>query len=148
MKNAPIFERFIALCIDMMIVSFSSVIVLIVAFIGYGVGVDRLTLPGLSAIFLFSLVVASFIFLFYFTYLTMDEGMTVGKMVFGIRVIRRDGMGVGVKPGFFRSLVRTMSYVISASVWFLGFFMAFFLKGRTFHDIIAGTQVISIEEDL
>jgi uncharacterized RDD family membrane protein YckC len=148
MKNAPIFERFIALCIDMMIVSFSSVIVLIVAFIGYSAGTDRLTLPGLSAIFLFFLFTASFIFIFYFTYLTMDEGMTIGKMVFGIKVIRRDGMGLGVKPGFFRSLVRTMSYGISASVWFLGFIMAIFLNGRTFHDIVAGTRVVSIEEDL
>jgi uncharacterized RDD family membrane protein YckC len=148
MKNASIFDRFIALCIDMMIISFSSVIVMIVAFVGYSVGAERLTFPGLSAIFLFSLAIASFIFIFYFTYLTMDEGMTVGKMVFRIRVIRRDGMGLGVKPGFFRSLVRTISYVISASVWFLGFIMAFFLHGRTFHDIVAGTRVVSIEEDL
>jgi uncharacterized RDD family membrane protein YckC len=147
MKRAPIPERFAALLIDTVIVAFFSVAVFVAALLGYITGTDHLTLPGLSVIFLFSFIVSSFIFLFYFTYLTMGEGMTVGKNIFRIRVVRRDGMGVGVRPGFFRAFVRTVAYLISASVWFFGFIMALFLEGRTFHDIVAGTQVVTLEED-
>ncbi len=148
MKRAPIFDRFAALVIDAGIIAFFSVAVFVVAFLGYGIGTDDITLRGLSVIFLISSSGGLLIFLFYFTYLTMDNGATIGKHIFKIRVIKRGAVGFDVQPGFTRALVRTAAYAASASVCFLGFIMAFFFRGRTFHDIVAGTQVVTVEEDL
>ena len=141
MKRAPIFFRFLALSIDLLVLSFFCVIAFIFAFAGYLSGIDEFALLNISVPFLIFLLSSSFIFLFYFTYLTMDGGMTVGKSIFRIKVVRRDGMEVDL----FRSLLRSVFYVLSASICFIGFFMALFLKGKALHDIVADTRVIKGE---
>lgn len=139
--------RFIALAIDMMIVAFFSGMVFIAALSGYHMGAGQLTFPGLSCILFISSIVSFFIFLFYFTYLTMEEGATIGKSIAGIRVIIRNRIGVGMRPGFVRSLVRAVAYILSVSACFLGFLMALVFRGWTLHDIIAGTQVVRADAE-
>ena len=145
MNRASVFVRFVALLIDLLIVMFFSCMLFVAALAGYRTGSGQLTFLGLSGILLLCPVFSLLVFLFYFTYLTMEQGMTIGKSILGIRVVRwnrEDVRGLG----FFRSLVRAAAYVLSASVCFMGFFAAIFLKGVTLHDIIAGTQVVTVCE--
>ena len=143
MKRASISARFFAMLIDMIIVMFSSAMVLAAALTGFRAGAGRLTFLGLFSILFLSLVLSFLISLFYFTYLTMEGGMTIGKRVAGIRVVTLTGEGSSSGPGFLRSLVRALAYGLSASFCFLGFFAAFFFKGRSLHDFIAGTRVVT-----
>ena len=77
------------------------------------------------------------LFLFYFTYLTAHGEMTLGKASFRLKVVRR---GDEQELGLARAFGRACAYGVSALPFFLGFFMAFVLKGRAFHDILAGHQ--------
>jgi uncharacterized RDD family membrane protein YckC len=143
MKRAPFLARFVALLIDMMILLIFSSMACIAALSGYRIGADRLTFVDLSCILFISFLLSCLIFLFYFTCLTMGEGMTAGKRIMGVRVVRRDRKGLVLRdPGFLRSLVRAMAYILSATVCFIGFFMALFFRGKTLHDMIAGTEVL------
>jgi uncharacterized RDD family membrane protein YckC len=147
MNRAPVSARFVALLIDIVIVTFFSGMIFVAALAGYRAGYGQLTFLSLSGIILLCPLFSLLVFLFYFTYLTMEQGMTIGKSALGIRVVAgRDFGNEETGPGFFRSLVRTAAYFLSASICFLGFFMAFFLKGITLHDIIAGTSVVVAHE--
>jgi uncharacterized RDD family membrane protein YckC len=138
MKRASIFVRFLALSIDIFILFLFYIVVFISALAGYVSGVEVLSFSNLFGFFPVFFYSSSFISLFYFTYLNMNGGMTVGKRAFGIKVVRRDG----TELGFLRAFLRSVSYVFSASIWCMGFIMAFFLKGRALHDIIADTVVV------
>jgi len=73
-------------------------------------------------------------------YFWMRYKATPGKMICGLEIINNH---TGKRIGFFRSLVRWFSYIISIAPFFLGYFWVFVDKEkRTFHDIIAGTVVI------
>jgi uncharacterized RDD family membrane protein YckC len=145
MKRASFFVRGLAFWIDMMIVIFLGGAVLLAATAGYLMGVERYSLPGMARLTLTFVVAGSFVYFFYFTYLNMHGGATVGKRIMGIRVIHRGGMGVGMELGFMRAFLRSLFYVLSAWFFGLGFLMALFLDGRTLHDILTDTQVV--EED-
>ena len=148
MNRAPVSARFIALLIDIVIVTFFSGMIFVAALAGYRAGFGQLTFLSLSGIILLCPLFSLLVFLFYFTYLTMEQGMTIGKSALGIRVVVRSDFGnEETGPGFLRSLTRTAAYFLSASTCFLGFFMAFFLKGITLHDIIAGTRVVLVHEE-
>jgi uncharacterized RDD family membrane protein YckC len=142
MKRASIFVRFLALSIDIFILFLFYIMVFISALAGYVSGMEELSFSNLFGFFPVFLYSSSFISLFYFTYLNMNGGVTVGKRAFGIKVVRRDG----TELGFLRAFLRSVSYIFSASIWCMGFIMAFFLKGRALHDIIADTVVV--EEEL
>jgi uncharacterized RDD family membrane protein YckC len=145
MKTAPILARFAALLIDAALVLLFSAAAFAAALTGYRLGAGSLTFINLSCILLLSSVLSCLIYLFYFTHLTMREGMTVGKRIMSVRVVRRDGAQGVREPGFARSLVRAVAYVLSAMICFIGFFMALFFRGKTLHDMIAGTEVIRDE---
>jgi uncharacterized RDD family membrane protein YckC len=148
MNRASVSARFVALLIDIVIVTFFSGMIFVAALAGYRAGSGQLTFLSLSGIILLCPLFSLLVFLFYFTFLTMEQGMTIGKSALGIRVVvRHDFADEEAGPGFFRSLVRTAAYFLSASICFLGFFMAFFLKGITLHDIIAGTSVVVAHEE-
>jgi uncharacterized RDD family membrane protein YckC len=65
-------------------------------------------------------------------------GMTVGKAVFGLRVVDHRG----THPSILRSIVRLLGYLVSAICW-LGFaWIAIDARHDGFHDKIARTHVI------
>jgi uncharacterized RDD family membrane protein YckC len=65
-------------------------------------------------------------------------GRTVGKLIFGLRVVRPDGRN----PGLVRSGVRTAGYAVS-SILFLGFLWgAVDRRHQAWHDRFAGTFVV------
>ena len=71
----------------------------------------------------------------------LNRGTTVGKMLFGLRVVRTDG----ANPGFFTMLLREwMGKLISYLFFGLGFWWALWDKDRqTWHDKFANTVVVA-----
>jgi len=75
----------------------------------------------------------------YFSFFHGAWGQTIGKMIFGLRVIRTDGQPLT----FVRALARTLSYALSAIPFFLGFlWVGFTPSKRSWHDRITGTMVV------
>jgi uncharacterized RDD family membrane protein YckC len=147
MKRASVFTRFVAFLVDLGFLLFVSLFLFISGLAGYILGMETITsfsglvirLRDFSPVFSFFAFV---LFLFYFTYFTAHGDRTLGKALLGIRVVkRRDGGDIGI----IRSLLRTLFYWVSAFPFFMGFFIAFVLRGRTLHDLLAGTMVIKEE---
>ena len=67
-------------------------------------------------------------------------GLTVGKWATGLRILRDDGMEIGIGRAFLRHFV---GYPLSFITLGLGFLAAAFTtRGRGLHDLIAGTIVV------
>ena len=68
-------------------------------------------------------------------------GSTLGKMLFKLRVIDFEHFG---KITFAQSVLRASSRIISESIFYLGFILAYYTKSRqTLHDKIAKTLVVN-----
>jgi len=75
----------------------------------------------------------------YFTAFHGAGGQTIGKMIFGLRVVRTNGQPLS----FLQALGRALSYTVSALPLFLGFYWAgITAKKRAWHDWIADTMVV------
>jgi len=82
--------------------------------------------------------------LLYFLYQAVGNysGATIGKRLFGIRVVRHDGAGLG----FGRSLLRAGGYILSTPLLNLGFLWSLFDRdSRTWHDLLSGSAVVETE---
>lgn len=84
-------------------------------------------------------LLATIITVLYYTILTA-RGATIGKKVFGMKVVMADGQNIG----FGRSLLRhTVGYFVSALIFGLGFiWIGFDPHKQGWHDKIAGTYVV------
>jgi uncharacterized RDD family membrane protein YckC len=66
-------------------------------------------------------------------------GSSIGKLAFGIKVVRRDGAALGITG----SILRTLLYAVSALPGGWGFLTAFSSRTvSTWHDSILGTVVV------
>jgi len=75
----------------------------------------------------------------YFTFFHGTWGQTIGKMIFGLRVVRPDGQPLT----YSRALVRTVGYFLSAIPFFLGFLWTGFSSDkRSWHDTLTDTIVV------
>ncbi len=142
MKRAGFFTRFMAFALDLFILFLISMVTLAAVIAGYTIGEGGCSLyslfDGMSIIFTVSMMSSVFVSIFYFTYLSGKEGSTIGKKIFSIKVVRINNLDIDLSTSFLRSL----SYILSASVFFLGFLMTPIFKGRALHDFIAKTHVI------
>lgn len=69
------------------------------------------------------------------------SGGTPGKKFFGLRVVTAEGES----PGFLRSLVRAVGWLLSTPLANFGFLLALVHpRNRTLHDLLAGTYVIEV----
>lgn len=99
--------------------------------ISYG-NLLRLILPALVPL---GLMLA----LAYFSFFHGAWGQTIGKMIFGLRVVQVNGQPLT----FARALARTIAYAFSAVPIFLGFFWVGLTSSkRSWHDRITGTMVV------
>ena len=79
--------------------------------------------------------------MFYFTYFHGAGGQTPGKMIFGLKVVQ----STGEQMTFGIAFLRWVGYIISGTVFYLGFvWIAFDGRKRGWHDKIAGTVVIRV----
>jgi len=75
----------------------------------------------------------------YFTFFHGTWGQTIGKMIFGLRVVRTTGHPLT----FSRAFARALAYFVSAIPFFLGFFwVALNSDKRSWHDALTDTMVI------
>jgi len=135
--------RSMAFAIDHLILLFTLAIFTVVGFLAAEIGGGgardfffyqqaRIVLPLL-------LPLAIILFIAYFAFFHGAWGQTIGKMIFGLRVVTIDGPPLN----FPRALVRTIVYALSAIPLFLGFLWVGFTRSkRSWHDWIAGTMVI------
>ena len=142
MRKASLFVRFLAFSIDILILACLTGLILIATIAGYTLSPGSSPVPQFSSLLLIFVSGSSFVFIFYFTYLTMNGGGTIGKSIFHLKVVRQDGSYLN----FFRAFARCITYLPSLSFWLLNLLVALVFEGRTIHDIIAGSWVI--EEEL
>jgi uncharacterized RDD family membrane protein YckC len=78
---------------------------------------------------------------YFFLLYVLARGQTVGKMLFGIRVVRADGGPLRMGT----ALLRAAFYAVDALLAGLGFLTVFFSRERrALHDIVLGTRVVHV----
>jgi uncharacterized RDD family membrane protein YckC len=88
---------------------------------------------------LFTMVMVFGLWSFYMVGMWTFAGATLGKKAAGIKIVGPDRR----HPSVLRSLARYAMYWVSAAGFFLGFLWAAWeSKNRTWHDLVAGTEVI------
>ncbi len=143
MKRASRVARLLAFLIDLFFLAAVSLALLIFGALGVflGAGSKASASDLLSALTIFAFTFfffEIFLFLFYFSYLTAGDESTLGKGVFGLKVVRKaDEAPCGIA----RALARTVAYCLSAFPLFLGFLIILLPGSRALHDIVAGTKV-------
>ena len=76
----------------------------------------------------------------YHTVLVWQNGMTIGKYVVKIQVV---SLNTGFRPSFQQAFLRASVRLLSESVFYIGFILAFFLPMRqTLHDKLSNCVVI------
>lgn len=97
-------------------------------------------------------VIMLLIFLINWGYYVFFEGLwkgsTPGKKRMGIRVIRQDGLPIGLREAALRNLVRAADMLPPPSYILGGLVMHFDTHGRRLGDMVAGTYVVVENFDL
>jgi uncharacterized RDD family membrane protein YckC len=96
--------------------------------------------PQPNYFLLWAVVWAGF-FLLYHAYFSSEGRRTLGKRLFGLRVVALDGG----EPGAGASAARACGYLVSSLLLNLGFLWALRKDGRAWHDLLAGTRVVEDE---
>ena len=78
----------------------------------------------------------------------VGKGSTPGKKRMGIRVIRQDGLPIGLREAALRNLVRAADMLPPPSYILGGLVMHFDPQGRRLGDMVAGTYVVVEKFDL
>ena len=142
MTRASLVVRFFAIVVDLFFLFIVHTFILAAAALGLLLGPESASYAtASSSVRSYSSIpflASAFIFVYYFTVMTADGERTIGKRLFRIRVVTRDGH----EFGRIRAFVRCVCYVISAFPLFIGFFVALFFRGRALHDMLAGTMVV------
>jgi uncharacterized RDD family membrane protein YckC len=138
MNRASAFSRVIAFFIDLTVLVLVDLLFNSFSLLGYAIGSGWSNQGGPA---LPSGPLSIVVGLFYFTYLTAGGAQTIGKRSVGIRVVGTNGEHVGMVRSFWRSCC----YLLSAFPLFFGFFLAFVIRGRSLHDLLAGTAVVKEE---
>ncbi len=127
---------------------------------------DSLTVFALNGIFVYPLLrmtgigewmtIASYstqalltalVFFLYFAIMTKKYGQTIGKMVFGLRVIAKNGQGLTWTQILFREGVGRFIHQVFFFLQVLYVAVAFTAKKQGLHDMIADTYVIHEREE-
>jgi uncharacterized RDD family membrane protein YckC len=147
MTRASNFARLFAFAVDLAFLFVVQLLLFTAALVGHGLWSESASVSLLSARLMgFSPVLTLafvFVVLYYFTCLTADGEQTIGKGIFGIRVVTLDGENLGRA----RACIRCICYWFSALPFFFGFLMAFVFRGRALHDILCRTMVIKVHDD-
>jgi len=137
-------RRFGAAVIDgVFVVFFSLVIMLFLAVIGKIFDLTEKEKISWNYVVLWIMLIFSV--LYYVGMWTRSAGQTFGKLMLGIQVVASDGEPLMLG----KALLRYVGYLISGICASLGFiWVAVDHKRRGWHDLLAGTYVISIRDDI
>jgi len=135
--------RFMALAMDSVILLLLVAIFVVLGFLSLSWGAaGEKEIPIFRQIWIvlpMTLPLGFFLMLSYFTYFHGTWGQTIGKMIFGLRVVGTAGQSLS----YTRALMRALGYFLSALPLFLGFYWVALTTGkRSWHDAITDTMVI------
>lgn len=131
-RLAGFFRRFFALFTDYLLLGILSNLISMSYHAGAG---NSFRIMRINLFF----GVSSILALIYFTVLIGESGQTLGKRLFGVRVIRTDGTSVS----YGRALGRALGYYLSSLLFSMGFIWAAFdRRNQTWHDKLVDTLVI------
>ncbi|WP_166462464.1 RDD family protein [Psychrobacillus vulpis] len=133
-KSAGFWIRFWAYMIDIIILSSIGMILIKPIFRVFSLQIND---PTWYAPFT---LITSFIFYAYFVLMTKFLNQTVGKMIFGIRVISMDGGKLKWSTVLFREWIGRLISVIPLNIPYIA--VAFTPRNKAIHDFIADTLVI------
>lgn len=132
---ASVWIRFFAFLVDGLVIS--SVIFLLLRPLLLLLGFNVSTSHWLS----FYIITSSIVGIVYYVWMTKTWGQTLGKMVFGIRVIRGDGRALDWLTVLFREVIgKFISRLFGLHLGYL--WSIFHPKKQTWHDIISDTYVV------
>ena len=137
-------RRFAATIIDGFFVLFLSfAIALFVVILGMMFGFAGAENTAWNQVILFIILIIS---IFYYVGMwSRSSGQTFGKLLLGIQVVSKDGE----RLTFGKAFLRYLGYLLSGIPASLGFIWVEFDKERRgWHDMLAGTYVISIRDDI
>jgi len=137
-KPAGFFSRLEAFIIDLMLILIAS----LAGIAMFGLIIRFFLRPVFDLnlhLARYSPLVVSVMLVFYYLFFWALLGFTPGKLLLGLKIVRRDGR----KMGLGRAIIRFIGYWISAIPLFLGFIWILFDGRREgWHDKLAGTHVI------
>ena len=135
---ASLKRRTFAFILDVIVILLVSFLTLMLGLLA--AGFDPVAgLINISYILLPVYIILSFLVSSYLIVLHAYSGKTIGKMVFGIRVVNEDGNTIGLSGSF----VRWVGYFISALPLFYGYISAAFdFNLQTWHDKLSNSFVV------
>ncbi|MGP4039704.1 RDD family protein [Gracilibacillus sp. D59] len=138
-RYAGFWMRFWAYLVDLIIVfSINGILLVPLKFIndGFSMELGYWTITG---------IIGSIVFYLYFLLMTKYFNQTLGKMIFGLRVIREDSQSLRWSDLLFREVVGRFIHRVFFITVFLYLFVAFGAQKQGIHDMIGNTRVV-IEE--
>jgi uncharacterized RDD family membrane protein YckC len=135
-------RRLIATLIDGILLAFFTFLVAFaIGFVGIFVQMfkpnDTLALQGLI------IICGVILSVIYYVGSWSKSGQTLGNTLLGIKVVSKDGSGLSWGKAF----LRYFGYIVSGILWSIGFlWVAFDRKRQGWHDKIAGTYVIYVDD--
>lgn len=150
-------SRFSAYAVDFFLNIVLIIVIGLLVFLVGGVGIlqalvttiDSSTTWGTSWFVAFVVLVIFLINWGYYLFFEgLGQGSTPGKRLVGIRVIRQDGLPVGLREAALRNLVRAADMVPPPCYLLGGLVMHFDPWGRRLGDMVAGTYVVVEKFDL
>jgi len=137
-KLASFGERFGALCLDLLMLFFIWITVVVV--LSLLIFTNRSERGGELYVLLMFLIVFG-LWSFYMVGMWAFGGTSLGKKAFGIKIVGPDRK----TPSLMRSLARFAMFWVSLTAFCIGFLWAAWeKKNRTWHDLVAGTEVIKV----
>lgn len=135
-RPAGFWMRFWAYTVDIIIVSCINGILLIpFKFINDGA-------PITIGVWSVAGVIGTIVLYLYFLLMTKFYGQTVGKMIFGLKVIRKDDGSLRWSDLIFREVIGRFIYRVIGILTLLYLIVAFDPKKQGIHDMIGDTRVI------
>ncbi|SHN10604.1 RDD family protein [Gracilibacillus kekensis] len=135
-RYAGFWMRFWAYLADLIIVfSVNGILLVPFHFIdnGFQVDIGFWTVTG---------IISSIVFYLYFLLMTKFYHQTLGKMIFGLKVIREDSQSLKWSDLLFREVIGRFIHRVFFIASFLYLFVAFTSQKQGLHDMIGNTRVV------
>lgn len=137
-RYAGFWMRFWAFLTDLIVVfSINGLLLFPLKFINNGViDVGFWTLNG---------ILSGIVFYIYFLLMTKYFGQTLGKMLFGLRVIRSDSEPLRWSDLLFREVIGRFIYKVMSMLILLYIVVAFTPEKQGIHDMFGDTRVVHVD---
>lgn len=139
LRYAGFWMRFWAFLADLIVVfSIRGILLTPLKFINEGV-------PIAISVWTLNGILGALVFYLYFLLMTKQFGQTIGKMIFGLKVVRVDLQSLQWGDLFFREVIGRFIYKSYLVLNLLYLVVAFTQKKQGIHDLFGNTTVIHVD---